>query len=519
MALIAQHNHLGTWPRRLLHVPSLTCHEWRPGNLYGDTFCPVYNIVTYTCGMFKLSPYDVPHVPSLRVHNIPWAIPRIHPEYFTVDNLLAVLQQARGWRLSYEGFLVPETDWVWIDMACVDQRKGSPDAHAETGRQRDIFAGATRVFAWLTSTRSRDLDAFYMSLRKLDAFRSPQVLDQVYDTLRQVLTDPYFTSVWTLSETALRPDTILLSHGAKLTPLQSPHPPSYSQALSIRHLTDLSLRLRSLNVTTPSALKMHNLLEFSGINAIATSNPMAVYISARNRRCIRPKDRFYGIQSIFNLRIGNTAPGFAGTHWSTNDLSIQLVEEMIALHPALSQMFIHIAPTFTGTSWGINNLSIFPQIPPRFCVSFRKSRPSCALSRLDIRGVTWGWIQGYVCHFTTFYNRCMDNEMRLYGAGASFAAYLDATSEMADCPEERNTADPVKQRRLLRWLKQSFEDRLVVMEMQSVGEVSFGLVLLRKPGRDFAYYRRLGICFWEGQGRSMREVYPREWVYRKGFLG
>lgn len=348
-------------------------------------------------------------------------------------------------------------------------------------------------------------------------------MDQCYDTLRQILADPYFTSLWTLTAAALRPDTVLLSHGAKLTPLQSPRPPSYAQALSIRHLTDLSLNLPALTsfLLSSSARKVNALLSYSGISAIASRNSTAVYIAAVNRRCVHPQDRFYAIQALFNIRVGSTAPGFAGTSWSSDELSIQFVEELLAHQPALSQMFIHTAPTFTGTSWGINDLSIFPAIPPHFCVSFRRSSPSCELSRLDMHGVTWGLIKGYMCDFTTFYNRCMDNEMRCYEERASFAVYLDATSETAHCPEETNTADSVNQRRLLRWLKQEFPKRIVVLEMQSVGEVSFGLVMMRKSGKEFDYYQRLGICFWEGgcEGVPMRGGYPREWAYMEAFLG
>lgn len=522
MSLIPHNNHLGHWPQRLLHVPSLTSYEWRPGNIYGNTSCPIYNILTYTSGSYKILPHEFPSIPPLRINNIPWAVPRVHPHHFTPDQLLAALNQARGWSLSSQGFLVAKTDWVWVDFACVDQRKDSPAANAEMGRQREIFKGATRVFAWLTDTRSRYLDAFYETLTEL---KNPMIgisaMDWCYDILREILADPYFTSLWTLVEAALRPDAILLSRGAKLTPLQSPHPPTYSQALSIQHLADLSLNFLTPTSTllSPSGAYIHNLLDHSGLKAIAMRNSTAVYIAALNRRCARSHDRFYAIQSLFNLRIGSTAPGFTHIPFTTDDLSVQFAEELLAHHPAMSQMFIHTAPTFANTGWGINNLSIFPSIPRRFCISFRTSHPSCELARLEMNGETWGWFKGYTCHFTTFYNRCMDNEIHFYRGRASFAVYLDATSETAHCLEDRNTADSVKQRRLLRWLKKAFPKNLVVLEIQSVGEVSFGLVLLKKSGRKFEHYRRVGICFWEGEEISMRAGYPGEWMYRESFLG
>lgn len=42
-------------------------------------------------------------------------------------------------------------EFVWLDMACIDQNPGSPDAAAEIGRQAKIFKGASHVYAWLNT--------------------------------------------------------------------------------------------------------------------------------------------------------------------------------------------------------------------------------------------------------------------------------------------------------------------------------------------------------------------------------
>lgn len=49
-SLIEDEDALGDWPRRLLHVPTMTSFEWAPGNYYGSTQEPSYNATSYTWG-------------------------------------------------------------------------------------------------------------------------------------------------------------------------------------------------------------------------------------------------------------------------------------------------------------------------------------------------------------------------------------------------------------------------------------------------------------------------------------
>ena len=87
----------GRWPRRLLHVPSLTSFEWEPGNRYGGHTCPLYNTLSYTWGRFALGNHEQPQVKALPIHfqgRRSWKVPRINPEHFTVSEFLAVVQLA-----------------------------------------------------------------------------------------------------------------------------------------------------------------------------------------------------------------------------------------------------------------------------------------------------------------------------------------------------------------------------------------------------------------------------------------
>ncbi len=138
---------IGDWPRRLLHVPTMTSMVWRPGNLYGDFESPAYNAVSYTWGRFRLDqggkprPQKYNDIQGLPIRGVEWTVPPINPEHFQEQELSALLKRMT-WPSSVE--------FVWIDIACIDQRRGSEEGSLEVGRQAAIFRGARHVFIWWT---------------------------------------------------------------------------------------------------------------------------------------------------------------------------------------------------------------------------------------------------------------------------------------------------------------------------------------------------------------------------------
>lgn len=131
--LAAEEEQLGRWPRRLLHVPSMTSFPWQPGNIYRNTVEPKYNILTYTWGRWRLRDTDehASEVESLAIDGVPWDIPKIKPAHFTADKFLSVIRSITQ-PLSQEDLGV---DFIWLDIACINQRDNEPDSAAEVGRQ------------------------------------------------------------------------------------------------------------------------------------------------------------------------------------------------------------------------------------------------------------------------------------------------------------------------------------------------------------------------------------------------
>ena len=67
---------LGEWPRRLLHVSSMTSYEWQPGNVYRGCKELKYLAISYTWGRWKLRDGQKPKVKTaLQIDGVPWQNP------------------------------------------------------------------------------------------------------------------------------------------------------------------------------------------------------------------------------------------------------------------------------------------------------------------------------------------------------------------------------------------------------------------------------------------------------------
>ncbi|KAK8103579.1 uncharacterized protein PG998_010612 [Apiospora kogelbergensis] len=189
------------WPQRLLRVDCMTSFTRQDGNVYGTEKEPRYNILTYTWGRFQSSQSNN----SIIVHGIDWDIPSIIPSHFTVDEFQNVLKQIG---LTYG------SGWVWVDVACIDQRHDSEMKKIEIGRQAAIFANADRVFAWWTTMQVDQLQSSLNGINiyyRRNAEKRRLWVDETSQSLRTIFSDHWFTSLWTLQEAFARRDATILS--------------------------------------------------------------------------------------------------------------------------------------------------------------------------------------------------------------------------------------------------------------------------------------------------------------------
>ena len=153
---------IGDWPQRLLHVPTMTSYEWEAGHSYGVHMKPKYNAISYTWGRYQLtSALEKPYIKPLKVNGVSWEIPRIDDSHFTVDKFEELIRRSVEPR-SYHGhnaaFTHSRIEFVWLDVACINQTAVHPQKATEIGRQARIFKKAKQVIVWLNGIAAQDLE-------------------------------------------------------------------------------------------------------------------------------------------------------------------------------------------------------------------------------------------------------------------------------------------------------------------------------------------------------------------------
>jgi hypothetical protein len=367
---------LGTWPRRLLHVSTLTSCEWQEGNIYKGIKEPRYVAISYTWGRWALRPGEKPEVESIRVQGVDWEIPRIDPDRFTATDLANVLQnitepnrdtenaykRTQQWNQEFvvrelydldtqtryasgEAPSAPPIEFVWLDVACIDQRTYAPfnlRAAHEIGRQFAIFTRATRIYVWLTTQKSNAAQNRYDSIRRFGRMcvttlsLSAQGKDFASDTfdslsdedavrmiadVQNFLSDGWFSSLWTYQEGVIsdragllitRDGKLLLNPIPKAT--RSVTPPFKIMYANIDSLVDLETVCNRWWHSTPGPKRERfaqvlQLIDQCGLKTLYKLNEIDAYTAANRRKATYEEDRIYGIQAIFgpDMRLGKTA--------------------------------------------------------------------------------------------------------------------------------------------------------------------------------------------------------------------
>jgi hypothetical protein len=158
---------IGDWPQRLLHVQTMTSYEWQKGHRYGTHTKPFYSAISYTWGRYQLTASsDQPYVKPIEVRGVNWNIPRIDEAHFTVTRLEELLRRSIDHRPSpTKAHSNVAIEFVWLDVACINQTPNHPQMAFEIGRQARIFRKAKRDFVWLTQSTHENLEKSIRQLR------------------------------------------------------------------------------------------------------------------------------------------------------------------------------------------------------------------------------------------------------------------------------------------------------------------------------------------------------------------
>lgn len=556
-----------SWPRRLLHIPSMTSVERGDGNTYGpnDEKEPDYSILTYTWGRWP-APDGSPHIP---VSGTTWAIPAVDSGKFSVAQFAAVIRK-----------MGQAHDFAWIDVVCIDQEDYAVKME-EIGRQVGIFANASQVYVWLWSLPSARLQDVYDDITRCSAaldvdagtFRPlprmmasssvmyddtapPQegdggtfdhqiphaVLSSLAASIKALLGDPWFSSLWTLQEGLLRQDAIFLSQDAECVHHRVGIASPEAEMVSLsRAFSTIRAALEQYDGrSTPREPSPYGGLVDSVIEAIKragypartlANNPNIQWAAAQLRNATNAEDRIYGIMALYNIQVGDAAPSAAIKRNKNPSLLPELEREFAvtlnAKSPLLGQLFVHAGPGRRPRggrkSWEISR---DVRVPHGFAYWDEQQFSNyCSITGSTSTGLAE--VRGPVCFLKDLQRLWMASarQKESYAMTYNFDIVLDEyvveehPAIIAAAPTSRAAAaDRVNATFILiDTVSEEFgEDAVSVLELGGWMREVYGLLLLHPPS-DRSRAKRIGICKWD-RNNVARLAEPVKAVVYEGLL-
>lgn len=203
--------------------------------------------------------------------------------------------------------------------------------------------------------------------------------------LQALFRDPWFSSLWTLQESVLRRDALILSRSAESVGLGADHAEGkvhlgifinacFNVFTDIDNYYHWKLPLlphelggpetseRSLqNSVGRSAMKdLKTTIENRGFHFYRSSNPNVQYAAAQYRECRERKDRIIAIMQIYKLELGSFMEATDQLSKTFDELQDGFAMALNTRCPILGQMFIHLEEPNYGRSWCITQRSRVP---------------------------------------------------------------------------------------------------------------------------------------------------------------
>lgn len=270
-----------------------------------------------------------------------------------------------------------DIEWIWVDIACIDQENDSVKMY-EVGKQASIFKKAANTFVWLCHSSS---DTLTRSFNILES-RGPELwwtygklphlslVQDIYEAAKTIFGDPWFSSLWTLQETLMRNDALILSATAEPVIVDSEY--FLHMVMLINTCVNIYERLNTsldegtdpeedgetLQQTRTIISNILRLIAQAGFYYTYSTNPNVQYGTAKHRRTRDKVDRVYAIMQIYNIRVGQSLR--PNDRPSVEALIREFGLAINSRSPLLGQLFLHATQPQLGQSWCITEESIVP---------------------------------------------------------------------------------------------------------------------------------------------------------------
>ncbi|KAI3329014.1 hypothetical protein HD806DRAFT_519340 [Xylariaceae sp. AK1471] len=368
----------------------------------------------------------------LPVRSIDWSIPRVSPNAFRAGKRTPV-------------------EHVWLDVACIDQRANSPEIAGEIGRLTKIFKGANQTYVWLFKHDSAAVDPMH---RAHDRDLGVRLI--MKDYVDFLLSDPWFSSLWTLQEAHLRPDATLLTREGELWTTDGLPRDDYNTPAQ---LNSILTKIQATYVTVTSSVdslalehdrqhykKLVVALERSDLLSMDFHCPTSMLAAAAFRQASRREynilsllfpDRVYGIMQVFDQRVGKSCPGAdSKLDFSLGELEDELGAELNAVEPMFGQMHVYASWPTPGKGWRIKPESI-PTASILLSYHYNVVKMTKVLlarmstTILEDTGTTWGVFEGVRVLLARLHKAwlTMANGIRLAGYFYQVAIAIDCIQD------------------------------------------------------------------------------------------
>ncbi|KIW66428.1 hypothetical protein PV04_05763 [Phialophora macrospora] len=497
------------WPRRLLHVPTMTSYQWRPDNSYNGVKAPEYAIVSYTWGRWRLTDAHS-GLEALGVKGVPWEIPKVDPRHFTATQFHQVLQVIIENSAKESNGGAGQRDvspFVWLDVACIPQWQNSPVADSEVGRQARIFRGARTAYVWLTTPDPVQLGQAFS--KRGD--KSPEDIANDVDIFCTLLQDPWFGSMWTLQESFIQQAAFIVTNSGLCSLSDRKRPLDLFYVRGV--ITDLieGASHPQHGEMTELLSRLKDLWFRAGLQGPLSTSPMQVLACARFRTSEFELDRVYGIMQIFGdeFQVGKARVGKPGREpadtrsFTLRELEDELGALILEKFPSTSQLFQHDAPALAGRAWRICGPASVPRQLGYASGSFNDGlsmlnkevffpKAQCTLAARHGASTTWATFRGRVCPFDRIV--ASSRSTQFAPIWTEFHVYLDAgpdlsamgkAADLDQAAEESGSAADVSH---LIWQFGSHSLAVLLLSVRESLEVGrtidFDGLLLLRPGPE-----------------------------------
>ncbi|RDW63306.1 hypothetical protein BP6252_10851 [Coleophoma cylindrospora] len=534
------------WPRRLLHLPTMTSYPWKLGNIYNNAKDPVYDAVSYTWGRMMMKR---PGQRRLKIRGIPWRVPRLRPNFLKVRDFINLFRSLQS----------KSTEWLWIDIACIDQRRRTV-SDLEVGRQAGIFKGARRVYIWWSTFDTKQL-ATVSTVLKVASHKSEEILQRVVKHDREsqqpifedmqvaissenhwfiqtkrafekLAREPWSSSLWVLQEAHLRLDATILPREASDSCRCLDSLVEDITRVAMLSAWMITVRHEGFPWKNPSttrligiSVQMFSTILKGGYHALGSGSAIAIFSASAHRRTSRKIDDMLGIQQIFGYRLGEylvrkpEVQSNDGDDANLKALEFEFGCKILERHPVASQLYT-FGEAKPGTRWKINKTCGVLVVP--FATNsweFPHQR-LCRLSVIETKEINegWGYFEGMACPFSLLelaWRSSVDFESQLF----SFVNIrLDAPEDESEGqpPGRFHPNDPNRcHHEYARWLKEISlgdgvtEEQIIVLLLGRTLNKEAGKSIATEKLQEYSYRDTEEALGSEGRGYQIGLILRR----------